>query len=83
MDVHDLSAKQLKRAAAIKAQLEELNRELRAMFDVPATSRNAAKRARGMSAATKRKIAAAQRARWAKMRRSRSTSQSGKAAVKA
>ena len=68
MNLLDLTPRQLTRAAAIKERIAALNRELRNLL---ATSINGAKRqsGNGMSAAGRRKIAAAQRARWAKLRR--------------
>jgi len=73
MNILDLTPNQLKRAAAIKEQIESLSRELSAMLgtrnkSAPATT----KRKRTMSAAVKKKIAAAQRARWANLRRAKS-----------
>ena len=67
MNLHDLTVNQLKRAAAIKEQIENLNKELRAILGAPAISGAAPKRNRAMSASVKRKIAAAQKARWAKI----------------
>ena len=67
MNLHDLTVNQLKRAAAIKEQIENLNKELRAILGAPALSVAAPKKNRTMSAAVKRKIAAAQKARWAKI----------------
>jgi hypothetical protein len=74
MNPLNLSVDQLKRAAAIKQQVEQLNKELRAILGGPANSRNGPTKGRAMSAATKRKIAAAQKARWAKLRRGKSAS---------
>ena len=67
MNLSDLTISQLKRAAAIKEQIENLNKELRAILGAPAISGAAPKRNRAMSASVKRKIAAAQKARWAKI----------------
>jgi hypothetical protein len=61
----NLSASQLRRAANIKDKIESLTNELTRLLgrtDGPAASR----KRRKMSAATKAKMAAAQRARWAK-----------------
>ena len=65
-----LSSAQLKRAAAIKDQIEDLNRELAGLLGSPATASKPAKGARkgGMSAAGRAAVAAAQRARWAKIK---------------
>jgi hypothetical protein len=72
MKLLDLTVTQLKRAAAIKEQIENLNKELRTILGTPATSRAAPKRNEAMSASVKRKIAAAQKARWANLRRAKS-----------
>jgi len=68
MNLLDLTPEQLKRAASIKEQIEHLNKELRSMLGAPATSGAAPKKNRAMSASVKKKIAATQRARWAKVR---------------
>jgi hypothetical protein len=62
MDINDLTVSQLKRAAAIKEQIEALNKELRGTLVTPSGTRPA-KKNRTMSATVKRKIAASQRAR--------------------
>src|SRR5689334_21848743 len=80
MNILDLSPNQLKRAAAIKEQIDRLNAELRGIFGAPNNSRPAQGKTRTMSAAAKRKIAAAQKARWANFRRGKSDKgSSGKA----
>jgi len=71
MNPLDLSAGQLKQAAAVKDRIDKLNRQLRAILGAPTNSRTAPNKSRSMSAATKRKIAAAQKARWAKLRRAK------------
>lgn len=82
MNILDLTPNQLKRAAAIKEQIESLNRELRAILGTSAKSAPTTnKRKRTMSAAVKKKIAAAQRARWANLRR-KSGAESGARAKK-
>ena len=83
MNLLDLTVNQLKRAAAIKEQIEALNKELRAMLAAPATSGAAPKGNGAMSAAVKRKIAAAQKARWANLRRAKSAALSVKPAATA
>jgi hypothetical protein len=83
MNIYNLTVNQLKRAAAIKEQIDDLNKELRGILSVPARSRPGRKKKRTLSAAAKKKIAAAQRARWANLRRAKSTTRSGKAAAKA
>jgi hypothetical protein len=72
MNLLDLSPNQLKRAAAIKEQIDRLNSELRGIFGAPNNGRTAQGKTRTMSAAAKRKIAAAQKARWANFRRGKS-----------
>jgi prophage DNA circulation protein len=83
MSIYDLTVNQLKRAAAIKEQIERLTKELRAIFGAPANSRAASKKNQTMSASTKKKIAAAQKARWANLRRAKSATRSVKPAAKA
>jgi hypothetical protein len=81
MNPLDLTVNQLKRAAAIKEQIAKLNKELRAILGAPATS--APKRNKGMRASVKKKIAAAQKIRWANLRRAKSAALSVKPAANA
>lgn len=83
MDIYSLTINQLQRAAAIKEQIEHLNTELRAIFGAPTESRAMPKKNRTMSAAAKKKIAAAQRARWANLRRAKTAAGSLKTPGKA
>jgi hypothetical protein len=83
MNLLDLTVSQLKRAAAIKEQIEQLNKEFRSILGAPAKSGAALKKKRTMSASVKRKIAAAQRARWANLRRAKPAARSVKPAAKA
>jgi hypothetical protein len=69
MNLFDLTPEQLKRAASIKERIDGLNKQLRGILGAPAVLRFAPTKNRSMSAAVKRKIAAAQRARWAKRKR--------------
>jgi len=70
MKITDLTPQQLRRAAAIKERLDGLNNELRRLLDGAMTNQaTTSRKKRTMSAAVKRKIAAAQKARWAKRRR--------------
>ena len=62
-----LSAAQLRRAADIKEKMETLQSELGRLLGSTATARGPGRR-RGMSAAGRARIAAAQRARWAKQK---------------
>ena len=71
MNVYDLTINQLKRAAAIKEQIETLNRELRSILSGAAQSGAAPTKKATMSDAVKKKIAAAQKARWANLRRAK------------
>jgi hypothetical protein len=65
MSLTDLSAAQFRRAAEIKEQVEELHRVLSTLLGEVSV---AAKRRRAMSAAARARIAASQKARWAKLR---------------
>jgi hypothetical protein len=67
-NISDLTPQQLRRAATIKEQLDSLAKELRRLLDAAATDEGTGKK-RAMSAAARMKIAAAQRARWAKVKR--------------
>jgi hypothetical protein len=78
MSLFDLTVNQLKRAAAIKEQIDKLNKELGSILGPPATSGAAPNRKRTMSASVKKKIAAAQKARWAKFRRAKQAARSVK-----
>ena len=78
-----LSVNQLKRAAAIKEQIDDLNKELRGILGESTKSRAIPNKKRTMSAAIKKKIAAAQRARWASLRRANPLPSSVKPAAKA
>jgi hypothetical protein len=80
MDIHNLSINQLKRAVAIKEQIASLNSELQTIFDGFVKEGNAPKKRRTMSADAKKRIAAAQKARWANFRRSKSARSAGSAA---
>ena len=83
MNIYDLTINQLKRAVAIKQQIERLNKELRVVLGAPAKSRAAPKKNRAMSASIKKKIAATQKVRWANLRRRKSATRSVKPAGKA
>ena len=64
------SASHLKRAAAIKERIEQLEKELTGLLGIPeaATVGGIVRRRRKMSAAARAKISAAAKARWAKVR---------------
>jgi hypothetical protein len=82
MNPLDLTINQLKRAAAIKEQIEDLNKELHAILGAPSPTRAAPKKKRTMSAAAKKQLAAAQKARRANLRRSNPATQSVNPAAK-
>ncbi len=83
MNINDLTINQLKRAAAIKEQIENLNKELGSIFGVSSISGPAPTQKRTMSASTKKKIRAAQKTRWAALRRAKPATRSVKPAAKA
>jgi hypothetical protein len=83
MDALDLTVSQLRRAAAIKEHIETLNRELRGILGATAIARPARRKSRTMSAPVKKKIAAAQKARWASLRRAKAAQPSAKPAASA
>jgi hypothetical protein len=83
MDIYDLTINQLKRATAIKEQIEKLNKELGSILGGAIKSGAASTKKRTMSASTKKKIAAAQRARWASLRRDKPATRSGRPTAKA
>jgi hypothetical protein len=70
MNLLDLTPSQLRQAAAIKEQMDDLGKDLRGLLGESPNSRRSSTKKRTMSAAVKRKIAAAQKARWASLRRS-------------
>jgi hypothetical protein len=72
MNIYDLTVNQLKRAVAIREQIDALNKQLRRILDGSGNSTIASSNSHGMSASVRRKIAATQRARWAKLRRANS-----------
>lgn len=63
----NLSAQQLRRAASIKDQIDTLNAELSRLLGA-SNGRTVPAETRTMSAAARRKIAVAQKARWAKVK---------------
>jgi hypothetical protein len=83
MNLQDLTINQLKRAAAIKEQIEDLNKELSSILGVPAISGPTSDKKRSMSTSAKKKIAAAQRARWAKVQAEKPATISAKPAAQA
>ena len=77
MNSINLSADQLRRAAAIKDQIEALENELGQILGGAAVATRAAGGKRTMSASARARIAAAQRARWAKVKGKNGVSSSG------
>jgi len=82
MALSDLSVSQLKRAASIKETIDKLNRELSSILGKSGDPNRAANSSRTMSLASRRKIAAAQKARWAKLRRAKSPAHAAKPTAK-
>jgi hypothetical protein len=68
--INNLSVQQLRQAASLKERIEALEKELSQLLGSPAgpVTVKAPKKKGGMSAAGKAKIAAAQKARWAKIK---------------
>ena len=83
MNLSDLTINQLKRAAAIKEHIEALTKDLRGILGTSAKSGAAPKKKQTMSASVKRKIAAAQKTRWANLRRATPATLLAKPAEKA
>ncbi len=77
-----LSAQQLRRAAAIKEKIQSLEKKLHQMFGATINSElpAVAKRQRRMSASGRARIAAAARARWAKVRAGKASAKPAKKA---
>ena len=66
----DISIDQLRRAIAVKEQLESLQRQLDGLLAAPApAAAPAVTKKGGMSVAGRARVAAAQRARWARQKR--------------
>jgi len=66
MNLTALSSEQLRRAAAVKDQIQALTAELHRILGNSSEGASPVRMRRKMSAAARAKIAAAQRARWAK-----------------
>jgi hypothetical protein len=82
MNLLDLTPEQLKRAASIKEQIADLQKELGNLLGMPSAQGVPANNHRPMSAAAKRRIAAAQKARWARLRGAKGASVSKTTAKK-
>jgi hypothetical protein len=81
MNVLDLTPQQLKRAAAIKEQIQALNRELSRLLGETPQARATSARKR-LSAKARKNIAAAQQARWAKFRASKTATRAARGPAK-
>ncbi|HEV2438124.1 MAG TPA: hypothetical protein VG077_19180 [Verrucomicrobiae bacterium] len=69
----NLSVAKLKRLAALKTKIERLQSQLEAVVaNVSSSSATAGRKRRKMSAAARRKISLAAKARWAKVRAGKS-----------
>jgi hypothetical protein len=67
-EILSISSAQLKRIIALKEKIEKLQSQLQAIVADSAPAGEAAPKKRTMSLAARRKIAAAARARWARVR---------------
>jgi hypothetical protein len=83
MNPLEFTVTQLKRAAAIKEKIEDLNKELYNILAASVKPGRAPKKRRALTASAKRKIAAAQKARWANYRRAKTGTSSVKPAANA
>ncbi|MFZ1087234.1 MAG: hypothetical protein WAN35_19910 [Terracidiphilus sp.] len=68
IQLSSLTVTQLRRAADIKEKIEALNEEMASILDAPDSVPAKAPKKRKMSAAGRAKIAAGQKARWAKVK---------------
>ena len=71
MNLFELTTSQLKRAVAIKEQIERLNKELRSILGGSTNASNRSIKKRTMSTAGRKRIAVAQKRRWANLRRAK------------
>ena len=82
MNITELTTQQLKRAASIKEEIDRLNGELSKLLGGASTDGSGRQNSR-LSPAARRRIAAAQRARWAKVRKAKAdTKPAAKSPVK-
>jgi hypothetical protein len=70
-NLSSLTVKQLRRAIVLKGKIEALNNRLASLLGTPASLPAKARKKRGMSAAGRAAVAAAQKARWAKIKRAK------------
>jgi hypothetical protein len=68
IQLSSLTATQLRRAADLKEKIEALNKEIASILGAPALVSAKAPKKRKMSRAGRARVAAAQRARWAKVK---------------
>jgi hypothetical protein len=69
MNLVNLTASQLRHAASLKEKIEALTKELNGLLgEAPTPGKTPGKKKRKMSAAGRARIAAAQKARWAKIK---------------
>jgi hypothetical protein len=82
--INSLSAHQLRQAANLKEQIDALEKELSQLLGSTAkpVTAKAPKKKGGMSAAGKAKVAAAQKARWAKIKAAKPLVMAAKPAAK-
>ena len=69
--ISTLTSNQLRRAADLKEKIEASNKELTSLLGASAPATPKASKKGGMSAAGRASVAAAQRARWAKIKASK------------
>jgi len=81
-DLQNLTVAQLRQAITIKEEIEALQAELSTLVGGEAPAPEADQWRRGMSAAGRARIAAAQRARWAKINAGKATVADGEAPPK-
>jgi len=69
--IAELSVEQLRRAIAIKEKIASLQKQLEKVANVSARSRSAVRPRSKVSAVTRRKMASAAKARWARIKRNK------------
>ena len=82
MNLLELTTIQLKRAVSIKEQIDHLNDELARLLGGTIANNGTRKKPNRLSPAARRRIAAAQKARWAKVRKARAEEATTKSATK-
>ena len=66
-----ISVKQLRRAVTLKGKIEALSNKLASLLGAPASKPVKTRKKRDMSAAGRARVAAAQKARWAKIKKAK------------